>query len=176
MPNQTANTTPESNRSPLVLGFVLIPVMLLAAIGIAIAVGRYIRKRRRLSSLDSTNFYERFYKWKSSRIMELEMRFVLVLNGPRISGETQQVRCDRKWLENLRNKLVPIYSYDPSEDQHNVEEEIDGNGEMKDNCELSAENGTRQNVDHPSISDTGIGNQETGALNEKYILKTENGQ
>ncbi|XP_069760102.1 small integral membrane protein 29-like isoform X2 [Narcine bancroftii] len=126
MPNQTANTTPESNRSPLVLGFVLIPVMLLAAIGIAIAVGRYIRKRRR--------------------------------------------------LENLRNKLVPIYSYDPSEDQHNVEEEIDGNGEMKDNCELSAENGTRQNVDHPSISDTGIGNQETGALNEKYILKTENGQ
>ncbi|XP_051886505.1 small integral membrane protein 29-like isoform X1 [Pristis pectinata] len=126
MPNQTATTTPDSNHSVSVLGFMLIPVTLLAAIGIAIVVVRYVRKRRR--------------------------------------------------LENLRNKLVPIYSYDPSEDHNDVEEEIDTNGEIKDNYELSAEKETRQNVNCASSSDTGIGNQETGALDEKQVLKTESGQ
>ncbi|XP_062913859.1 uncharacterized protein LOC134351524 isoform X2 [Mobula hypostoma] len=112
MPNQTASTIPDSNHSISVLGFMLIPVTLLAAIGIAIVVVRYIRKRHR--------------------------------------------------LENLRNKLVPIYSYDPSEDHNNVEEEIDTNGEIKDNYELPAEKATGENENCASISDTGIGNQETG--------------
>ncbi|XP_078272774.1 small integral membrane protein 29-like [Rhinoraja longicauda] len=117
MLNQTANTTADSNHGASVFGFMLIPLTLLAAIGIAIVVVRYVRKRRR--------------------------------------------------LEKLRNKLVPIYSYDPSEDRNNVEEEIDNNGEIKENNELSAEKATRQDENSASSSDTGIDNQETGALNEK---------
>ncbi|XP_032894131.1 small integral membrane protein 29-like [Amblyraja radiata] len=114
--NQTTNTTADSNHGVSVFGFILIPLTLLAAIGIAIVVVRYVRRRRR--------------------------------------------------LENLRNKLVPIYSYDPCEDRNNVEEEIENNGEIKDNNELSAEKATRQNENCGSSSDTVIGNQETGALNE----------
>ncbi|XP_051886509.1 uncharacterized protein LOC127578473 isoform X2 [Pristis pectinata] len=92
------------------------------------------------------------------------------------SGDAKRREPAVLGLENLRNKLVPIYSYDPSEDHNDVEEEIDTNGEIKDNYELSAEKETRQNVNCASSSDTGIGNQETGALDEKQVLKTESGQ
>ncbi|XP_067907322.1 small integral membrane protein 29-like isoform X2 [Heterodontus francisci] len=100
MPNQTASNPPDSNHSASVLGFILIPVTIIAVIGIAI---RYVRKRRR--------------------------------------------------LEKLRNKLVPIYSYDPSEDRNDVEESsLDPNGEVKDSHEPSDEKASRQNG---STSDTG---------------------
>ncbi|XP_048463814.1 small integral membrane protein 29-like isoform X1 [Rhincodon typus] len=82
MPNQTASTPSDSNHSASILGFMLIPVIVIAVIGIAVVVIKYVRKRRR--------------------------------------------------LEKLRNKLVPIYSYDPSEDRNDVEEEsLDRSGEVK---------------------------------------------
>ncbi|XP_067855578.1 small integral membrane protein 29-like [Heptranchias perlo] len=105
MPNQTASTPPDSNHSASILRFMLIPVTVLAAIGIAVVVIRYVRRRRR--------------------------------------------------LEKLRNKLVPIYSYDPSEDHNDVEEEsLDPNGEVKDSHEPSAEKASRQNGNRVSSSDT----------------------
>ncbi|XP_048463817.1 small integral membrane protein 29-like isoform X3 [Rhincodon typus] len=46
-------------------------------------------------------------------------------------AEIKYVRKRRR-LEKLRNKLVPIYSYDPSEDRNDVEEEsLDRSGEVK---------------------------------------------
>ncbi|XP_078424090.1 small integral membrane protein 29-like [Cetorhinus maximus] len=105
MPNQTASTPPDSNHSSSILGFMLIPITIIAVVGIAVAVIRYIRKRRR--------------------------------------------------LEKLRNKLVPIYSYDPSEDRNDVEEEsLDTNGGIKDSHEPSDEKASKQNGNHVSTSDT----------------------
>uniref|UniRef100_UPI00398EFDA9 small integral membrane protein 29-like n=1 Tax=Pristiophorus japonicus TaxID=55135 RepID=UPI00398EFDA9 len=105
MPNQTVSTPPDTNHSASILGFMLIPVTIIAVIGIAVVVIRYIRKRRR--------------------------------------------------LEKLRNKLVPIYSYDPSEDHNDVEEEsLDPNGEVKDSHEPSTEKPSRQNGTRVSTSDT----------------------
>ncbi|XP_020383930.1 small integral membrane protein 29-like isoform X2 [Rhincodon typus] len=106
MPNQTASTPSDSNHSASILGFMLIPVIVIAVIGIAVVVIKYVRKRRR--------------------------------------------------LEKLRNKLVPIYSYDPSEDRNDVEEEsLDRSGEVKDNHESSDEKASRLNDSHVSTSDTG---------------------
>ncbi|XP_078075947.1 small integral membrane protein 29-like isoform X2 [Mustelus asterias] len=104
MPNQTASTPLDSNHGASVLGFLLIPVTIIAIIGIAVVI-RYVRKRRR--------------------------------------------------LEKLRNKLVPIYSYDPSEDRNDVEEEsVDTNGGVKDSHEPSMEKASTQNGNHVSTSDT----------------------
>ncbi|XP_048405031.1 small integral membrane protein 29-like [Stegostoma tigrinum] len=106
MPNQTASPPSDSNHSASILGFMLIPVIVIAVIGIAVVVVKYVRKRRR--------------------------------------------------LEKLRNKLVPIYSYDPSEDRNDVEEEsLDRSGEGKDNHESSDEKASRLNDSHVSTSDTG---------------------
>ncbi|XP_072341284.1 small integral membrane protein 29-like [Scyliorhinus torazame] len=105
MPNQTASTPPDSNHGASILGFMLIPVTIIAIIGIAVVVIRYVRKRRR--------------------------------------------------LEKLRNKLVPIYSYDPSEDRNDVEEEsLDTNGGVKDSHESADEKASTQNGNHVSTADT----------------------
>ncbi|GCC22485.1 uncharacterized protein C3orf18 homolog [Chiloscyllium punctatum] len=105
MPNQTASSPPDSNHGASILGFMLIPVTVIAVIGIAVVVIKYVRKRRR--------------------------------------------------LEKLRNKLVPIYSYDPSEDRNDVEEEsLDHSGELKDSHEPSDEKANRLDDSHVSTSNT----------------------
>ncbi|XP_007903142.1 small integral membrane protein 29-like isoform X2 [Callorhinchus milii] len=61
----------------------------------------------------------------------------------------------RRRLEMLRNKLVPIYSYDPSENRNDVEEEsLDLNGEAKNSHDPPEEKESKQNDNCLNSSDS----------------------